>query len=69
MKLLRSGADESEVPMKFINRKEEMRRLLQSADSGGAGFVVVWGRRRMGKSRLLTEWSQQRRGLYWVAED
>ena len=69
MKLLRSGADESEVPMKFINRKEEMRRLMQSADSGGAGFVVVWGRRRMGKSRLLTEWSQQQRGLYWVADE
>ena len=55
--------------MKFINRDEEMRRLMQTAGVGSAGFVVVWGRRRLGKSRLLTEWCERTGGLYWVADE
>jgi len=46
-----------------------MRRLMQTADSNGAGFVVIWGRRRLGKSRLLTEWCERTAGLYWVADE
>ena len=31
-------------------------------------FAVIWGRRRVGKSRLLIEWSQRHGGLYVVAD-
>ncbi|MFP4260835.1 MAG: ATP-binding protein [Opitutales bacterium] len=55
--------------MEFINRNEEMRRLMQAAATGGAGLVVLWGRRRLGKSRLLTEWCERTGGLYWVADE
>ena len=55
--------------MKFINRNEEMRRLMQAAATGCAGLVVLWGRRRLGKSRLLTEWCERTGGLYWVADE
>ncbi len=32
-------------------------------------MVVVWGRRRLGKSRLLTEWCCRHKGSYWVADE
>lgn len=31
-------------------------------------FAAIWGRRRVGKSRLLVEWAKQRDGLYTVAD-
>ena len=37
------------------------------ADPGA--FAVIWGRRRVGKSRLLLEWSRRRGGLYTVADE
>ena len=53
--------------MNFIDRHQEMQRLDNVA-SRPRGFVVLWGRRRVGKSRLLTEWSRRNDGLYTVAD-
>lgn len=53
--------------MDFIDRLEEMRRL-DNALSRPGGFAVIWGRRRVGKSRLLIEWSRRNDGLYTVAD-
>ena len=53
--------------MKFLNRTDEMRRL-DAALSRPAAFAVLWGRRRVGKSRLLIEWSRRHGGLYTVAD-
>lgn len=55
--------------MRFIDRHEELRRLGRLADRGGSGMVAVWGRRRVGKSRLLAEWAARSGGLYWVADE
>ncbi len=44
-----------------------MRRLDRALAQPGA-FAVIWGRRRVGKSRLLIEWSRRHKGLYTVAE-
>ena len=55
--------------MEFINRHHEMRRLRRVVDRGQAALVVVWGRRRLGKSRLLAERCQQVNGTYWVADE
>lgn len=55
--------------MEFVNRSDEMRRLLGVTDSEQPALVVVWGRRRLGKSRLLTEWSRRVGGAYWVADE
>lgn len=55
--------------MEFVNRSSEMRRLLRVTHSEGAALVIVWGRRRVGKSRLLTEWSRRVAGVYWVADE
>lgn len=46
-----------------------MRRLDQLVVHESGQFAVVWGRRRVGKSRLLAEWTSKHRGLYWVADE
>ena len=53
--------------MDFLDRQDEMRRL-DNALQRPAGFAVIWGRRRVGKSRLLLEWSKRCDGLYAVAD-
>ena len=53
--------------MEFLDRQDEMRRLDRVLGADG-GFAVIWGRRRVGKSRLLIEWSRHRDGLYAVAD-
>ena len=53
--------------MQFLNRKDETRRL-DAMLSRPAAFAVLWGRRRVGKSRLLIEWSRRHGGLYTVAD-
>ena len=53
--------------MDFIDRQEEMERLDHVLGKPGA-FAAVWGRRRVGKSRLLLEWARRHDGLYTVAE-
>lgn len=54
--------------MKFLDREEEMRRLMRLVEAGRGGFVAVWGRRRIGKSELLKEWCKAANGLYSVAD-
>ena len=53
--------------MRFIDRADEMRRLNAVLAQPGA-FAAIWGRRRVGKTRLLIEWSQRHDGLYAAAD-
>ena len=53
--------------MRFLDRADEMRRLDALLAQPGA-FAVLWGRRRVGKTRLLVEWSRRRDGLYAAVE-
>lgn len=46
----------------FINRKKELAALERTRASGG--LVVLYGRRRIGKTRLLARWLCGHRGLY-----
>jgi len=48
--------------MRFINREAELRELDAAARKGG--LLVVYGRRRVGKTRLLRHWLQSHDGLY-----
>lgn len=48
--------------MEFVNRDLELRELDAAAKRGG--LLVVFGRRRVGKTRLLRQWLQTRDGLY-----
>ena len=52
--------------MKFLDRARELA-ALEGLDELG-GLAVVWGRRRIGKTRLLLEWCEREGGLYTVAD-
>jgi len=56
------------IIMRFINRIDEMARLEALTARGEGGLAVVYGRRRVGKTRLLLEWSDRHGGLYTVAD-
>jgi len=56
------------IIMRFVDRSEEMARLDRLAAGEEGGLAVVYGRRRIGKTRLLLEWSAKRGGLYTVAD-
>ncbi|MBZ0315912.1 MAG: ATP-binding protein [Anaerolineae bacterium] len=55
--------------MSFIGRKWELDQLEEQYQRPKATFLIVYGRRRVGKTRLLMHWWQSRSTptLYWVA--
>lgn len=55
--------------MKFIDRSAELARLDALSARPEGGLAVLWGRRRVGKTRLLLEWSARHQGLYTVADE
>ncbi len=54
--------------MLFLNRDEEQRRLDRLVGAGTGGLAVLYGRRRVGKTRLLVEWTRRHGGVYSVAD-
>lgn len=53
----------------FVDREAELAALNSISNRRSAQFVVVYGRRRVGKTTLLIEWARRSglRYLYWVA--
>jgi len=43
------------MELPFLNRNEERARIRKAIDASDARFIVIYGRRRCGKSRLLRE--------------
>jgi AAA+ ATPase superfamily predicted ATPase len=54
----------------FIGRKKELELLSSLWSLPRATLLILYGRRRVGKTRLLTHWlnRHQEHGLYWMAE-
>lgn len=54
----------------FYGRDSELELLERLWNSSKASLLVLYGRRRVGKTRLLTRWIGQNpgRAVYWVAE-
>ena len=50
------------VRLSFVNREAELAELDEAAARGG--LLVVFGRRRVGKTRLLRHWMDGRGGLF-----
>lgn len=53
------------MELEFVNRKRELAELDRHARDGG--LLVAFGRRRVGKTRLLTHWLKRHQGLYTQA--
>ncbi len=54
--------------MLFLNRHAELDRLDRLMQRPDGGLAVIYGRRRIGKTRLLLEWTERHGGLYAVAD-
>ncbi len=52
----------------FIDRKDEVSKLLEISNSKKAELVILYGRRRVGKSSLLVEFSKKSKALYFLAD-
>lgn len=54
----------------FFDREREFIELSRIAAEPGAQMVMVYGRRRVGKTTLLTTWAQQSRlpTFYWIGK-
>lgn len=50
----------------FINRYKELEFLEKRFNSAGAEFIVVYGRRRVGKTFLLRKFLEGKRGVYFI---
>ena len=60
MSISNSGA----VMAKFIGRQYELKRLLDATQKATASLIIIKGRRRIGKSRLVEEFSKNFEHFY-----
>ena len=51
----------------FVNRKSELAQLQSLHNRAGADLAVVYGRRRLGKTALLREFSKDKPHCYYMA--
>ena len=51
----------------FLNRVQELQWLAQRYQSDQAEFIVMTGRRRVGKTALLSEFAGDKEGVYFLA--
>jgi len=56
------------IMIMFIDRKYEMEKLLELAESKKAELAIIYGRRRVGKSRLLIEFTKKVNAIYFLAD-
>ncbi len=54
--------------MKFINRNKELEQLEQEYLRTGSSFVILYGRRRVGKTTLIKEFIRNKPSLYLLAD-
>lgn len=53
----------------FVDRRRELGWLEEHWRSSRAELLLVYGCRRVGKTRLVWEWMKERRVFYFVAEE
>ncbi|MCL2153056.1 MAG: ATP-binding protein [Oscillospiraceae bacterium] len=54
---------------RFINRDRELKALNDQYDAEGASFMVIYGRRRIGKTTLIKEFIKDKKALYFLAKN
>lgn len=55
--------------IRFINRDYELSMLEKEWNKKQAQFIVIYGRRRIGKTALITEFTKNKKGIFYIAED
>ena len=56
------------IMIRFVNRKEEIKILEDIANSDRAELVLLYGRRRVGKSALLLQFAKKYDAQYFLAD-
>lgn len=51
----------------FIGRQRELESLQRFYDKDGIGMTVIYGRRRIGKSTLITEFIKDKKAIFYTA--
>ena len=51
--------------LEFVNREAELATLRERFNTRGAEFIVVYGKRRVGKSTLLQKFMEDTEGIYF----
>lgn len=54
---------------KFVDRQDELKFLENAYDSGRAELIIVYGRRRVGKTELVKKSIEKREHIYFFAEE
>lgn len=53
--------------MNFVGRDRELKKLDELYREQGFQFVVIYGRRRVGKTMLINEFLKEKRSVYYMA--
>ncbi|MDP6154549.1 MAG: ATP-binding protein [Candidatus Thermoplasmatota archaeon] len=53
----------------FVNRVEEIKAISKRLDSDNFEFFILYGRRRIGKTRLILECVREREHIYYFATE
>ena len=53
----------------FVDRDAELRALEREYAREGSSFVVIYGRRRVGKTELISQFIRGKRALYYLATE
>ena len=54
--------------MPFIDREDELRFLAEKWEDPKAQLIVLWGKRRVGKTELVKQFIADKRSVYFLAE-
>jgi len=54
--------------LRFVDRQNELSFLEKSFQAEGFRFVPIYGRRRIGKTRLIQEFIKDKRAIYFLAD-
>lgn len=54
---------------RFVDRKKELDTLSKEYERSEASFVVIYGRRRIGKTALINEFCKNRRAIFFLATE
>ena len=55
--------------VRFVDREQEMDTLQNEYERNGSALVVLYGRRRVGKTTLITEFIKDKKALFFLASE
>lgn len=53
----------------FVDREQEMETLQSEYEREGSALVILYGRRRVGKTTLISEFIQDKKALFFLASE